>query len=327
MSVLMSRRVSVQRGFTLIELLVVIAIIAVLIALLLPAVQQAREAARRSQCKNNLKQLGLAMHNYHDTHSRFPPRGIIGSTDGNMDKDGNWNWACMILPQIEQSPLFNQLNVGQGNSVPRNSANMTNVNDYRTATAGTREQLLTTRIPVYLCPSANGPVNNKYGCYLGTLMYGMNNCIAPPPNAAGGVIAVKGSAISDIIDGTSNTILMGEKVLTDGPLTAIGAMWGAARICNASLSIVAAQNRMNTNFDGTWNSTNNCYTENAGGALVTRAVAASPHTGGCHFLMCDGSVRFINENISANPVPGQGGGNYTYQNLYNVNDKNPVGEF
>src|ERR1700733_10552979 len=98
------------RGFTLIELLVVIAIIAVLIALLLPAVQQARESARRTQCKNNLKQYGLALHNYHDTYSRFP-YSTSGSQSLNVNSVGtNHNWLEFILPFIEQTTLYNQLN-------------------------------------------------------------------------------------------------------------------------------------------------------------------------------------------------------------------------
>lgn len=314
----------VVRGFTLIELLVVIAIIAVLIALLLPAVQQAREAARRSQCQNNLKQLGLAMHNYHDTHGRFPIRGVAGGVGMAQDVNGNWGWAAMILPMLEQSALFNQLQVGFGNTVPRSSTNMTSTNDFRTATAGTREALLATTFPFYLCPSSSGERNNKYSCYLGTLMYGMNAKITPVPNTA---LALRGMTFADIKDGTSNTLLIAEKSLMDGPFGAIGTHWAASRICTTSTNIVAAQNKMNTPFDGTWNSTNNCYTENNGGALVTRAVVASPHTGGAYFLLCDGSVRFVSENISANPTPGVDSGNFVMQNIFNVDDGNPLGEF
>ncbi|MFG0295400.1 MAG: DUF1559 domain-containing protein, partial [Maioricimonas sp. JB045] len=103
-----------RRGFTLIELLVVIAIIAILVALLLPAVQQAREAARRSQCKNNLKQIGLALHNYHDTHGSFPPGYIaryVSATDPASAETGpGFAWGTMILPFLDQSPTYNQLN-------------------------------------------------------------------------------------------------------------------------------------------------------------------------------------------------------------------------
>ncbi len=102
-----------RRGFTLIELLVVIAIIAILIALLLPAVQQAREAARRSTCKNNLKQIGLAIHNYNDTAKMFPP-GCIPQRDtdnGFTNQYESWCWMTYILPQMDQAPLFKNLNV------------------------------------------------------------------------------------------------------------------------------------------------------------------------------------------------------------------------
>ena len=109
-----------RRGFTLIELLVVIAIIAVLIGLLLPAVQAAREAARRIQCTNNLKQIGLALHNYHDTFGVFPPGGITGfKPRGRVLDDQIWanlckanllSWRALILPQMEQNPLYNGIN-------------------------------------------------------------------------------------------------------------------------------------------------------------------------------------------------------------------------
>ncbi len=105
-----------RRGFTLIELLVVIAIIAVLIALLLPAVQQAREAARRTQCKNNLKQIGLAMHNYHDTYNRLPLGGVCSGLAPNASspsdfRDARWSqtWAIAALPLLEQGNLWNHL--------------------------------------------------------------------------------------------------------------------------------------------------------------------------------------------------------------------------
>jgi prepilin-type N-terminal cleavage/methylation domain-containing protein len=113
-----------RRGFTLIELLVVIAIIAVLIALLLPAVQQAREAARRTQCKNNMKQLGLAMHNYHDTFRVFPPGWIAvdPATNAQSAHEGisGFGWGTMLLPQIDQSPLYNQLNLNLAINDPAN---------------------------------------------------------------------------------------------------------------------------------------------------------------------------------------------------------------
>ena len=130
-----------RRGFTLIELLVVIAIIAVLIALLLPAVQAAREAARRSQCINNLKQMGLALHNYHDAMSVFPPGYIAASPyiDGETDVAPGWSWASMILPQLDQSPLFSSINFWLPVAAPAN-------------TTGAQ-----TSLNVFICPSDQIP--------------------------------------------------------------------------------------------------------------------------------------------------------------------------
>src|SRR3954447_15007821 len=111
----MPLRTRSRRGFTLIELLVVIAIIGVLIALLLPAVQAAREAARRAQCTNNLKQIALAMHNYHDTVGSFPPGGISGGDPNGWWSGGWWPWTVFILPAMEQGTLYNAINFSAHN--------------------------------------------------------------------------------------------------------------------------------------------------------------------------------------------------------------------
>lgn len=312
-----------KRGFTLIELLVVIAIIAILIALLLPAVQQAREAARRSQCKNNLKQIGLAFHNYYDVHNVLPPYAVAGGVT-NQEVNQNWSYASMILPQLEQANLFDQLQVGKSNLVPRTA--MTNVNDYTSANPGSVEKLFTTPLPFYVCPSASGDQVNKYQYNMGTMMYAGNNQVFTQP---GNRIGARATSWSDIVDGTSNTLLVGEKALMEKPFLSVGAVWGAGRVCGNRLAIVAAQCPMNTSFDGTWNSANNCYVENSPSTLVSRASLSSAHVGGAHMLLCDGSVRFVSENIDANPVTGStgAGGNYVYQNLFNVNDKNTLGDF
>lgn len=123
----MLRKENRKRGFTLIELLVVIAIIAILIALLLPAVQQAREAARRTQCRNNMKQIVLALHNYLDVHSTFPPgmmwsRNLPGVRDGNgVGRGTGWAWSAFILPQMDQANTFNQINFSLGMAAPGNA--------------------------------------------------------------------------------------------------------------------------------------------------------------------------------------------------------------
>ncbi len=317
-----------RRGFTLIELLVVIAIIAILIALLLPAVQQAREAARRTQCKNNMKQLGLAFHNYHDVFKSFPPAGTADGVGNNMDRADAWGWGIRILPYMDQGPLYNQIGIGTPSRVPRDPANMSDVNDYRTATAGTTESLFATVIPGFLCPSSTGESHNKFQSYMATLMYAMNNQIAVVPNA-GSTPVTRG--VGDILDGSSNTFLAGEKSLFE--LTnriSTGAAWGAYRGCPGSrLCIISAHAELNTPFDGTHDATTNCYIENTP-ADATRAVAASQHEGGAQFLMADGAVRFISENIDSNPALGGAGGtggNFTYQNLFNIEDGNPLGDF
>ncbi|WP_417376669.1 DUF1559 domain-containing protein, partial [Gimesia maris] len=117
------KRLAAKRGFTLIELLVVIAIIAILIALLLPAVQQAREAARRSTCKNNMKQLGIALHNYHETHRIFPQMHVEYARNTDYDPPGGESflpWSVMILPFMDQAPLYNKINM---NAAWRDSSN------------------------------------------------------------------------------------------------------------------------------------------------------------------------------------------------------------
>jgi prepilin-type N-terminal cleavage/methylation domain-containing protein len=130
---------SPRRGFTLVELLVVIAIIGVLVALLLPAVQAAREAARRMQCGNNLKQLGLAVHNYHDTFLVFPPQMM--NVDTNNDR--RWGWGAVTLPFIEQKALWEQISSNGGKQIPVASTLIGGV------------PLLRSRLAAHLCPSDN----------------------------------------------------------------------------------------------------------------------------------------------------------------------------
>lgn len=318
-----------KAGFTLIELLVVIAIIAILIALLLPAVQQAREAARRTQCKNNLKQIGLAFHNYLDTHKVFPPYCVATVTAGNQDANRCWGYQLMILPFLEQGTLYAQLQVGQAPLIP--NAALATPNNYATAPGNSIEKLFTTPIAAYQCPSANGEPINKFQNNLGTMMYAGNNQMFIQPSTTAPVLmrGAPSTRLSDIVDGTSNTLLMGEKALMSAPFLSIGSIWGAGKICSNRLSIVAAQCQMNTPFDGTHDAANLCYIENSPGTLVSRASLSSPHVGGAHMLLCDGSVRFVSENVDANPVTGGTGasGNYVYQNIFNLNDKFVLGEF
>jgi prepilin-type N-terminal cleavage/methylation domain-containing protein len=211
-------------GFTLIELLVVIAIIAILIALLLPAVQQAREAARRTQCKNNLKQLGIALHNYHDTHSVLPgmkvwkPDGVptnncSGGPDG-WTNQGGWSWRVMILPYIEQSTMYNKIDFVNHHS----QANCPGSTNSWGAFTGTP-------LPAYLCPSDDTPaiIGGNAGANYGAVVSASAQAQLPYGQASGTItadqlaavfqIAENGMAkvtLTGIKDGTSNTIAVAE---------------------------------------------------------------------------------------------------------------------
>jgi len=201
-----------QRGFTLIELLVVIAIIAVLIALLLPAVQSAREAARRSQCTNNLKQIGLALHNYHSTHSTFP-MGVsrtLSTPDGAIYGWNNWSVHALILGAMEQQALYNAANFNyavwhDGRTPIGYASNLTVFN---------------TRIAGFLCPSDSegGAINiNNYMASIGpnTQAEGQGNDAGTGPGGPGLFTYHKSYGISNCTDGASNTLAFSES-LTSG---------------------------------------------------------------------------------------------------------------
>jgi prepilin-type N-terminal cleavage/methylation domain-containing protein/prepilin-type processing-associated H-X9-DG protein len=237
---MLTNRTPVTRGFTLIELLVVIAIIAVLVAILLPAVQQAREAARRSQCKNNLKQIGLALHNYHDVHNTLPmgqtmhfgvwrdPSNVVqtgyvsAGTNTAISFRANWSWSAYILPMIEQSAAFDALNLNGQRA------------DQALATPeGLR--VLTTPIPVYRCPSdtapeltesgirgarsinevAGGPrISTAVANYVGNNrgFAGSVTVSAQQTGSANGLFHVNSHVrFRDITDGLSNTLAAGER--------------------------------------------------------------------------------------------------------------------
>lgn len=187
------------RGFTLIELLVVIAIIAVLIALLLPAVQQAREAARRTQCRNNLKQIGLAMHNYEGTHGMFPPNGIGRPTEnigGRYLQDWlAWSGFAMLLPYVEQDNIYNQIDF----NYRWDNNNGGTVNN----------TMARTRIAAFVCPSDPG-ASVQYTANMGPTSYAISTGAASHwsmRTAPSGVATLHwGARMRDITDGTSNTI-------------------------------------------------------------------------------------------------------------------------
>jgi prepilin-type N-terminal cleavage/methylation domain-containing protein/prepilin-type processing-associated H-X9-DG protein len=312
-------------GFTLIELLVVIAIIAILIALLLPAVQQAREAARRTQCKNNLKQLGLAVHNYHDTHRVFPPEMFdrVGSLNF------NWGWGAIVLPFIDQTPLFNQLK--PGDTVLPNATQLYN-----------GVALLQQPLTVMMCPSDSGPLTNPFfsapaGVNNGYAKsnYVCNQQVMPYPRSSAVFIYPPGCNMAHITDGSSNTFLFGERRLVTDPLGKryVGAGFiGMSNRGDVQLSFHAVF-PINTPCSLCDNVTNS----SSGDTQRERFGISSTHTGGAQFTMADGSVRFVNENIASNPAviafstatngSNYGGPGFVYQNLLARNDGNPIGEF
>lgn len=318
-------RTARNRGFTLIELLVVIAIIAVLIALLLPAVQQAREAARRSQCKNNLKQLGLGIHNYAETFNTLTPAYILSIPPSPIINAQSM--GVLLLPYIDQAPLYNQYNCG----VP--SINEAVAFGYPAAVIASNIQKISTVLPVFLCPSTPGgnKIYSGGAAFLGTnltwtaaqsdysVTTGVYNTFASiaysgnPGGQRNGALQVAGtgggdSRIASVTDGMSNTFLLGERVggttiynarrqdqgLPASLTQSNGGGWGD--FLNGENWLQGAL------FDGTLNPGGgpcpiNCTNANGYGYY-------SFHSGGAHFLMGDGAVRFVSSNIAASTLAG-----------------------
>ena len=301
-----------KRGFTLIELLVVIAIIAVLIALLLPAVQQAREAARRSQCKNNIKQMGLALHNYHDTVTYFPYGEMFGVGQAPGAAAMNQNGLVMLLPYIDQSPLYNTLNFsapfGKYNS---GSAPVVTV-------GATNLVAKSVKIPVFLCPSDSGAQfisddATYYGCGASGPSYKSSyhlsisgnthlqgNWAAMSRTARAAFGGNSNSSIRDITDGTSNTVLVCETALecSSGRISP----WACVQHAGTGVNLA---NGINKFVAGTMTVAQ--YNSNA----------SSSHVGGCHVLLGDGAVRFLSQNTNISIV----------QWLAWIGDNNVIGEF
>ncbi|QDV12791.1 putative major pilin subunit [Rosistilla oblonga] len=289
-----------KSGFTLVELLVVIAIIGILVGLLLPAVQAAREAARRMQCSNNLKQIGLSMHNYHDTYQSFPA--------------GNWgwgwgSWVVATLPYIEQDNLYQLYNQGNKFDIPNSSGRYSST---------VNRQVTEQRLSAHTCPSdlpnvySNMTLHN-YGANFGNTGLDSANGYKQLAslngvqyNGAPFEIILQGEAskmkkFRDIIDGTSNTFMFGEILQGQGTDLRGLTWWGLNNNFTTYLP-------PNTTLPDRMHSTS--YFENKPVlklpcALATTAnpimfAARSRHPGGVQVSRCDASVRFISETIDLN---------------------------
>jgi type II secretory pathway pseudopilin PulG len=319
-------------------LLVVIAIIAILIALLLPAVQQAREAARRSQCKNNMKQLALALHNYHDTNSVFPyssfadtsmsvgtsSGGIVGMRAANPGIQGlNQRGWLYVLPYIDQAPLYNRCNFsasfggfdpagfGLAGGDPNTNGNA---------------DVVKTILPAFLCPSDNGEKQ-----YTGT---GQHYRISAAAQAAGkygaktsydfsvtryssNQVLWEGIALTPATFGTGGRRMFGvgsRCKLTDvkdgSSNTAmivettlnlkdgIAPAWGYCKWVGQGIDLAQTVNSINFWTCCAWSTPPNA--NSAAGTLASWGSPGSQHTGGCHIALADGSIRFVSENIDAN---------------------------
>lgn len=283
------------RGFTLIELLVVIAIIAILIALLLPAVQQAREAARRTQCKNNMKQIGLAIHNYHDVYLQFPNANSGGM---NMSSLSGSSLFTSILPLIDQANAYQQYDFTKGNTDPNNQA------------------VVGQQLPFYLCPSAptrravpgcdedNGRAPGNYAVSIGSQDFNQYWSFSPPfrrPNLDGAIVYTDSTPgktkFRDFRDGTSNTIMIGETAYNLPDYTfRSGNCTGESRYsftywsnpfpgstaCTTEYDFNPYDIKGDGFFDPNW----------------TRSFR-SEHVGGVQFTFSDGSVHFLSSNIDS----------------------------
>lgn len=312
-----------RRGFTLIELLVVIAIIAVLIALLLPAVQQAREAARRSQCKNNLKQMGLALHNFHDTYNRLPPGGAGDQNPfGTMgtSTSGNWgsSWMVYILPYVDQANIFNGWQF-TGNSGVFNANNIA---------------LITGKyVPGYYCPSSPLPQNCTSVTNVGAANYvgisgAVNGLITNYTESrnvtvpTGGIISGGGVMfpnsqikLRDLTDGTTNVIAVSEHGDYIFDNSGNKQDWRASQPWGWQIG--TNDNCVVPNYTGQAGDTRSSNTitirypinqkrgwaDNVSGTGVGSYVGSntpinSAHTGGVHALLSDGSVRFLSDNMN-----------------------------
>ena len=307
----MSKQTSRKPGFTLIELLVVMAIIGVLVSLLLPAVQQARESARRTQCKNNLKQIGLALFNYEETFRMFPRPAYenFWSAAPNA-QDSAWGWPIMILPHMDQQNIYDALNL--------------RTNTFEQALLDpTLLPILKQKLPVFLCPSDSIQFQNEERKFVPKSSGGMTLLTAPVFIAKSNYVGCNGNhtdtgifddtkngkqvTIADITDGVSNTILVGERSTdpwpnqppsTLGPWAGLWAGDESSQNSTTNIFTLVGQTQ--------WQMNSGASSDTPLGTFYSPSPTqafGSAHAGGAHFLMADGSVRFIADNIQWNDLP------------------------
>ena len=278
-----------RSGFTLIELLVVIAIIAILIGLLLPAVQKVREAAARLKCQNNLKQVGLGLHNYESAHGKLPPGFVSRTATVNGDGLGpGWGWAAHILPQVEQDNLFRQINFTRDILDPAHAT------------------VRVTKIPIFRCPSDDPRNGDTFQAVsdsgpLTTLAFasyvavgGTVEVTGFPDTNTGPFLRNTAFRITDVTDGSSNTLFVTERSSLRSPVTTwVGAPTGAINPpLNAGLDDEGPPTFVLTQSG----EVEEARTPN--NPLDHVEDASSKHIGGVNGLFGDGSVRFIRNSIT-----------------------------
>jgi prepilin-type N-terminal cleavage/methylation domain-containing protein/prepilin-type processing-associated H-X9-DG protein len=305
-----------QRGITLIECLVAIVLVAILIAILVPAVQLARAAARRTQCKNNLKQIGVALQLYHDAFQCFP------LTVGNSSGGSRFGWSARLLPMLDQGPLWTQLDFSE--DVLSAMAGPSGVNNLN---------LAATVLPAFRCPLetapplqiafAPGPIQpggQRIGAssYLGVEGYSSvtTSLLSDKPGLfwTDHIQRASSTRASDITDGASMTFAVGEQLNFQDPNWSLGGggVWAGGHTVD-----VTRTGSLPMNAD-----------EKSSPKVSFCCTFGSRHPGGAHFLMCDGSVRFVSENIASQSADQSDPGvPQVFQFLSGISDGNVVNDF